>query len=88
VNVIEGVRPGTASNEQVTEESGAQPTVWTRFGKPGFFLFAILLALVGLLKRRKILRFTGVRLKEMSGYKREQAFRYDNRKPSDDSWEL
>jgi hypothetical protein len=73
---------------QVPEESAASPTIWTRYGKYGFFLFAILLALVGLLKRRSILRFTGVRLKDISGYKREQAFRYDNRKPSDDSWEL
>lgn len=88
VDVVEGSRPGTAANVQVPEESTASPTIWTRFGKRGFFLFAIVLALVGLLKRRSILRFTGVRLKDISGYKREQAFRYDNRKPSDDSWEL
>ena len=88
VDVIEGSRSGTASDVQAPDESGTSPTIWTRFGKPVFILFAILVILVGLLKRRKILQFTGVRLKEISGYKREQAFRYDNRKPSDDSWEI
>ncbi len=88
VEVIKGNRPVTASSEQVAEESGASPTVWTRVGKPVFFIFAILFTGVVFWKRRSILHFTELKLKEISGYKREQAFRYDNRKPSDDSWEL
>jgi len=88
VDVVQGSRPGTASSEQVAEDSDASSTGWTLATKLGFTIFTFLLALVILWKRRRILRFTEKRLKEISGYKREQAFRYDNRKPSDDSWEL
>ncbi len=88
VDVIQGSRPNITSSEQVPDESGASPTVWTLVGQPVFLIFAMLLAVIGFWKRRQILRFTEGRLKEISGYKREQAFRYDNRKPSDDSWEL
>jgi len=88
VDVVPGVRPGIDSREQATEESDGSPTAWTRAGKITFVLSAILIALVGFWKRRAILRFLELKLKDISGYKREQAFRYDNRKPSDDSWEL
>ena len=88
VDVVQGDRPGRTTGEQTTEESGATPTTWTRAWKIGFLLLAFLLTAVGLWKRKAILRFSEVKLKEISGYKREQAFRYDNRKPSDDSWEL
>ncbi len=88
VDVVQGSRPDMTTSEQVPEESGASPTVWKWVGQPAFLVFVFLLAGVGIWKRKKILRFTEVRLKEISGYKREQAFRYDNRKPSDDSWEL
>ncbi|MCK5351417.1 hypothetical protein KAJ77_02505, partial [bacterium] len=85
---VQGSRPDMTTSEPVPEESGASPTVWKWVGQPAFLVFVFLLAGVGIWKRKKILRFTEVRLKEISGYKREQAFRYDNRKPSDDSWEL
>jgi N-acetylmuramoyl-L-alanine amidase len=88
VDVVQGSRPDMTTSEQVPEKSKPSPTVWTWVGHPVFLVFALLLAGVGIWKRKKIFRFTEVRLKEISGYKREQAFRYDNRKPSDDSWEL
>ena len=88
VDIVQGSRPGATTKEQVPEESGTLSTVWSKYGKPAFFIFAIVLAAIGIWKRKKILRFSELKLKEMSGYKREQAFRYDNRKPSDDSWEL
>ncbi len=88
VDVVQGNRPGITSTEQTPEESGASPTTWTMAEKIALFLFAILLTAVIIWKRRAILHFSGVKLKEISGYNREQAFRYDNRKPSDDSWEL
>jgi len=87
-DVIQGTRPDVTSNEGVTEESGASPTFWTRFGQTGFIVLAVLLAGVAIWKRKVILHVSEAKLKEISGYKREQAFRYDNRKPSDDSWEL
>ena len=88
VNVLEGNRPGMTSSEQEPENTGALSSKWSWMAQLGFTIFAFLLAGVLILKRKKILAFTGVKLKEISGYKRDQAFRYDNRKPSDDSWEL
>lgn len=88
VDIREGNLPGTASEDQAPEGSAADIQGWSRTARIIFLITFILLALVGILKRRAILRFTGIRLKEISGYKRDQAFRYDNRKPSDDSWEL
>jgi len=88
VDVVEGSRPGAASREQSAESAEAPKPGWTRFSFIGLILFAFVLAVIVVIKRRKILSYTGVRLKEISGYKRDQAFRYDNRKPSDDSWEL
>ena len=88
VDVVEGGRPGATSGEQSSEPVEASQPGWTRFSSIGLILFAFLLAVIAVIKRRKILGYTGIRLKEISGYKRDQAFRYDNRKPSDDSWEL
>ena len=39
-------------------------------------------------KRRRILEKIGLKLREASGYHREKPFRYDDRQPRDDSWEL
>ena len=88
VDVVQGNRPGTITNEKDAEEAGTSPKGWSKVSKLLFFLFAFLFACVFILKRRKILNLTGKKLREISGYKRDQAFRYDNRKPSDDSWEL
>lgn len=88
VDVVEGTRPGLTASEEEPQEPGETSSEWTWKAQVGFILSIFLFAIVIIVKRRKILRFAGVRLKEISGYKREQAFRYDNRKPSDDSWEL
>jgi hypothetical protein len=88
VDIIEGTRPGQTATEEKPEESGEASSSWSWITKTVFIVSAFLLAVGLFMKRREIFRFTGVRLKEISGYKREQAFRYDNRKPSDDSWEL
>ena len=88
VDVVDGNRPGTTTSEQDAEETGSPPKGLSKVAKLLFFLLAFVFAVVFFLKRRKILNFTGKKLREISGYKREQAFRYDNRKPSDDSWEL
>jgi hypothetical protein len=88
VDVVQGNRPGITANEQTPEEAGASKAGWTSPLGIVFFLFLILFLSVCLWKRKAILHYLGVKLKDMSGYQREQAFRYDNRKPSDDSWEL
>lgn len=88
VDVMQGNRPGTSSEQQAPEEPGSSPGAWDRVAFPVIIIFLFLLAAVVIWKRREILHFTELKLKEISGYKRDQAFRYDNRKPSDDSWEL
>lgn len=88
VDVVKGSRPGASSAEAKPKEKATSPTLWSRIGLPVVIVLSIVLASVGVWKRREILRFIERKLKEISGYKRDQAFRYDNRKPSDDSWEL
>lgn len=88
VDIVKGSRPGAAAAMKAQEEKPAAPSLWSRISLPVAIFFSIFLAAVGVWKRREILRFMERKLKEISGYKRDQAFRYDNRKPSDDSWEL
>lgn len=88
VDVIQGTRPAQTAAEEKPEEPGDTSSGWSWITKTVVIFFSSLLAIGLFIRRRKILRFTGGRLRELSGYKREQAFRYDNRKPSDDSWEL
>ena len=88
VDVVQGTRPGQAGSDEMTEETTEAAAGWSWTTKAIFILFAFLLAVTLFVKRRDILRFTGAKLREISGYKRDQAFRYDNRKPSDDSWDL
>ena len=87
VDIVEGNRPGSAAAD---ERAGEPEPVsgWSWITKLVFLMTARVLASAGIWNRRQIGRFAGKKLREISGYKREQAFRYDNRKPSDDSWEL
>ena len=88
VDVLEGDRAGATPSElesEVPDDASSGLSVTARIG---LLISALLFLAVVFLKRRAILRFSGSRLREISGYKRDQAFRYDNRKPSDDSWEL
>jgi uncharacterized protein YgiM (DUF1202 family) len=57
------------------------------FDKIAIVLF-LLLVMILFWRRRRILDFTWRKLREVSGYRREQPFRYDNRNPKDDSWEI
>lgn len=88
VDVLPGDIPGTTQAAPIEEKSKAGQEGWSTGGKLAFALFLAVILLVGFWKRREILHYTGRRLREISGYKRDQAFRYDNRKPSDDSWEI
>ena len=88
VDIIQGTRPGAATGEKVPEKPAGPSSAWTRYIQPVLLILFVLLTALGVWKRREFRRFAEYKLKEISGYKREQAFRYDNRKPSDDSWEL
>ena len=88
IDIVEGTRPGQAVSEENADETGEASAGWSWTTKAVFIFFAFLFAVALFIKRREILRFAGFKLRDISGYKRDQAFRYDNRKPSDDSWEL
>ena len=88
VDVVQGDMPGMAANEVDSGEPDISPTGSTWVMQAGFLILSFLLAAVAIWKRREIMQFTGLKLREICGYKRDQAFRYDNRKPNNDSWEL
>jgi uncharacterized protein YgiM (DUF1202 family) len=88
VEVVEGQRAGSTLGEEEGKEAETVSSKWSWITQIGLLITAFLLAAVGIWKRKEIIRYTGVKLRDISGYKRDQAFRYDNRKPSDDSWEL
>jgi len=88
VEILPGKMPGPSPAENGAETSQAHKKGWSRGGKVAFTLFLAAIFLLGLWKRRQILHYAGRRLRDISGYKRDQAFRYDDRKPSDDSWEI
>jgi len=88
VDVVPGELP--ESSVSVTEAGPEEPsgTLLQKAIKPVFY-FAILLFFLFLLRnRRRILQKIRTKLMEVSGYKREKPFRYDDRQPRDDTWEL
>ncbi|MDF1536222.1 MAG: SH3 domain-containing protein [bacterium] len=89
VDVLPGQRSGSPNTEEA--EPGEKDEPVSMAGKVAGFIFLLLFltsSAVAVWKREQLLRFVGRKLKEIAGYRREQPFRYDNRKPSDDSWEL
>lgn len=49
---------------------------------------ALLILVLAVWRRRELGRYAGSRMREMSGYRRDQPFRYDDLPPEKDSWEL
>ena len=89
VDVVAGQRPGGADG--ATPEPGKTEEGTSVAGKIfGFIILLLLLAsaVLAVWKRKQLLQLSTGKLREISGYRREQPFRYDNRKPNDDSWEL
>jgi hypothetical protein len=86
------IMPGERSTENAQEvEQGEEEglsSLWARHLDTILIGLIILFTLIVIRKRGRLLTFTQRKLKEISGYRREQPFRYDNRKPKDDSWEL
>ena len=88
VDIVPGELP--ESSVSVPEAGPEEPprTFLEKAVKPAFY-FAILLFFLFLLRnRRRILQKIRMKLMEVSGYKREEPFRYDDRQPRDDTWEL
>lgn len=88
VDVVPGDISGTTEAARSEDKSKADQKGWSSKSKLAFALIVAVILLGGFWKRKEIFRYAGRRLREISGYKRDQAFRYDNRKPKDDSWEI
>ena len=89
VDVLPGTRPGDLNTSTPDPGEGDKPG--SLLTKVVGYLFGLMLpaaTAIAFWKRKTLLQAAGKKLREMSGYKRENPFRYDNRKPSDDSWEL
>ncbi len=89
VDVLPGTRPGDL--DAGAPDPGEIDELVSPLAKVVGYLFGLLLltaAAIAFWKRGPLLQSAGKKLREISGYKREQPFRYDNRKPSDDKWEL
>jgi hypothetical protein len=89
VDILPGQRPGDQSStvpdpdKEVKSDSLAGKII-------GFFflLLFVIATVVAVWRRKPLFELSTRKLREISGYRREQPFRYDNRKPNDDSWEL
>jgi len=88
VEVLPGEKPTRTVSQPSPESENHETGILGRAVQTIFFLGLILLAIFVFWKRRQILEYTQMKLREASGYGREQPFRYDNRQPKDDSWEL
>jgi len=89
VNVLPGQRPGDqASSVTDPENEGESGSLISKVISLFFLLVFLLATVAAVWKRKPLLEFSTRKLREISGYRREQPFRYDNRKPNDDSWEL
>jgi hypothetical protein len=89
VNVLPGQRPGDQGSAITDpEKEGESGSMAGKIVSLFFLLMFLLAAVAALWKRKLLLELSTRKLREISGYRREQPFRYDNRKPNDDSWEL
>ena len=84
VSVLQGTMPGSGKqiheDSTKTEENGIGKFVWLG----GLVLFGTIFAL----KRKRIIRYCTRRMREISGYRRESPFRYDENPPEKDQWEI
>ena len=88
VEILPGERPSKTTGQPGPGEKDTQPSLWMRYLDKILIILLLFIAVIAFWKRRQILNFVPRKLREISGYSREQPFRYDNRNPKDDSWKL
>ncbi|UCF31794.1 MAG: SH3 domain-containing protein [bacterium] len=87
VDVMAGEMSGLSEVDQPAQEEKIEEGGWGPFSILTILIAGILFLL--LLRRRKtITRKMGDRLQEMSGYRRNRPFQYDDRTPDRDRWEI
>lgn len=88
VEILPGERPSKATPQSSPEVSHTPQSLWKKHLDKILMVLSLVFLVVIFWRRRRILDFTRRKLSEASGYRREQPFRYDNRNPRDDSWEI
>lgn len=88
VEILPGKAAGRTVSESSQENEGQGSGALEGVIQPTFILILVLFVLLVFWKRRRIMNHARTKLMEAAGYRREQPFRYDNRQPKDDSWEL
>jgi len=84
VIVVPGSMEGETPPPEDTEEKAGSSGVVKLLTILLFFVFAVYV----FLRRRRISRYIGVKMRELSGYRRDEPFRYDEKPPDQDRWEL
>ncbi|TNF49873.1 hypothetical protein EP232_01140 [bacterium] len=84
VNVIPGSIEGPALPPETVDDKSKSSGVVRLL----IILMIFVLTVLAFLRRRQIARYTGLKMREMSGYRRDEPFRYDERAPDQDRWEL
>jgi len=89
IEILPGERPsGQRLSSGSKVDQGGHESVWAGHLDKILILVPVFVALLIFWKRRLIFDLSQRKLREISGYRREQPFRYDNRNPKDDRWEL
>lgn len=84
VSVIPGSMEGAAPPPEVEDEKSSSSWVINLVTALLLFVFTVYV----FLRRRRIARSIGIRMREISGYRRDKPFRYDEHSPDHDRWEL
>lgn len=88
IEILPGERPSKRTIQPGPEGDQPRWTAWMAHYDRILIILLVIFALTVLWKRRQVLDYAQKKLREISGYRREQPFRYDNRNPKDDRWEL
>lgn len=88
VDVEPGELPAGPAAPAETLASEPGKSIGQRAVKPAIYLALLLLFIYLLKNRRRIFHKASTKLMEVSGYQREEPFRYDDRQPRDDTWKL
>jgi hypothetical protein len=89
VDILPGEKSLKPDSQTVSKTGRKGPSsIWLDHRNKILIFVGVFFAFVLLLKRRRLAESFRLKLREISGYRREQPFRYDNRKPKDDRWEI
>ncbi|UCG38281.1 MAG: SH3 domain-containing protein [bacterium] len=87
-DIVPGAMPGQPADGEGAKGEGEAGSGLKRILEVFLLLALLLLSGIAVWKRKQLTSHAILKLKEISGYRREQPFRYDNRMPKDDSWEI